>query len=62
MVFSSLHTSGEQLVQLTGIAAVLHFGLPELEEQVEEDQERLRLGNLVRQGDELTLEDLNAEL
>nr|CAG4645566.1 EOG090X07BV [Lynceus sp. MCZ IZ 141354] len=32
-IFSSLHVSGEQLAQLTGIAAVLRFPMPELEEE-----------------------------
>lgn len=32
-VFSSMHVSGEQLNQLTGIAAILRFPLPELEDQ-----------------------------
>jgi len=31
-VFSSMHVSGEQLSQLTGIAAILRFPLPELED------------------------------
>ncbi|XP_074312317.1 protein PELOTA 1-like [Silene latifolia] len=31
-LFSSMHVSGEQLAQLTGIAAVLRFPLPELED------------------------------
>ncbi|CAI5528284.1 unnamed protein product [Closterium sp. Naga37s-1] len=31
-VFSSLHVSGEQLVNLAGIAAILRFPLPELED------------------------------
>ncbi|KAL9248250.1 hypothetical protein vseg_021594 [Gypsophila vaccaria] len=31
-IFSSMHVSGEQLAQLTGIAAVLRFPLPELED------------------------------
>lgn len=30
LVFSSMHVSGEQLAQLTGIAAVLRFPLDEL--------------------------------
>jgi protein pelota len=30
LIFSALHTSGEQLAQLTGIAALLNFPLPEL--------------------------------
>jgi hypothetical protein len=46
-----LHTTGEQLTQLTGIAAILHFGLPELEREVEEEEERKRVGNLVSKGD-----------
>ncbi|KAJ8562792.1 hypothetical protein K7X08_031244 [Anisodus acutangulus] len=32
LIFSSLHVSGEQLAQLTGIAAILRFPLPELED------------------------------
>lgn len=32
-IFSGMHASGEQLNQLTGIAAILRFPLPELEEQ-----------------------------
>ncbi|KAJ3276254.1 hypothetical protein HDV01_005702 [Terramyces sp. JEL0728] len=56
-IFSSLHTSGEQLTQLTGIAAILHFGLPDLEEEVaQEQEERERLFKL-REGDELIEED-----
>ncbi len=30
-VFSSLHVSGEQLAQLTGVAAILRFPCPEIE-------------------------------
>lgn len=33
LVFSSMHASGEALNQLSGIAAVLRFPLPELEDQ-----------------------------
>lgn len=32
LIFSSMHVSGEQLAQLTGIAAILRFPLPELED------------------------------
>nr|AGJ52120.1 PELOTA [Solanum lycopersicum]AGJ52122.1 PELOTA [Solanum lycopersicum] len=32
LIFSSMHVSGEQLNQLTGIAAILRFPLPELED------------------------------
>jgi protein pelota len=32
LVFSALHVSGEQLSQLSGVAAVLRFPLPELED------------------------------
>jgi len=31
-IFSSLHVTGEQLAQLTGIAAILRFPMPELED------------------------------
>ncbi|XP_050668046.1 protein pelota [Leptidea sinapis] len=31
-IFSSMHVSGEQLDQLTGVAAILRFPMPELEE------------------------------
>ncbi|KAJ3288785.1 hypothetical protein HK104_007959 [Borealophlyctis nickersoniae] len=42
LVFSSLHTSGEQLNQLTGVAAICSFPLPDLEEEAEEEEERER--------------------
>ena len=32
-VFSGMHVSGEQLNQLTGLAAILRFPLPDLEDQ-----------------------------
>lgn len=32
LIFSSMHVSGDQLTQLTGIAAILRFPLPELED------------------------------
>ncbi|GLH03942.1 hypothetical protein R5R35_008207 [Gryllus longicercus] len=38
-IFSSLHVSGEQLDQLTGIAALLRFPMPELEDEDEESDE-----------------------
>ncbi|XP_022742400.1 protein PELOTA 1-like [Durio zibethinus] len=34
IVFSSTHVSGEQLAQLTGIAAILRFPLPDLDELI----------------------------
>ncbi|XP_052737471.1 protein pelota isoform X1 [Bicyclus anynana] len=36
-IFSSMHVSGEQLDQLTGIAAVLRFPMPELEDSDDEN-------------------------
>ncbi|XP_063701569.1 protein pelota [Culicoides brevitarsis] len=36
-VFSSMHVSGEQLAQLTGVAAILRFPMPELEDSEDED-------------------------
>ncbi|CAH1102581.1 unnamed protein product [Psylliodes chrysocephalus] len=38
-IFSSLHVSGEQLEQLTGVAAILRFPMPELEDSDEENEE-----------------------
>lgn len=32
-IFSSMHVSGEQLMQLTGVAAILRFPLPDLEDE-----------------------------
>ncbi|PKC75690.1 hypothetical protein RhiirA1_407480 [Rhizophagus irregularis] len=40
LIFSSLHVSGEQLNQLTGVAAILNFPLPEIEEEEEEENEQ----------------------
>ncbi|CAH1998231.1 unnamed protein product [Acanthoscelides obtectus] len=39
-IFSSLHVSGEQLDQLTGIAAILRFPMPELEDSDDSDEEK----------------------
>ncbi|KAG5866387.1 hypothetical protein JTB14_021526 [Gonioctena quinquepunctata] len=36
-LFSSLHISGEQLEQLTGVAAILRFPMPELEDEDSEE-------------------------
>ena len=35
--FSSLHVSGEQLDQLTGLCAILRFPMEELEEEDSDD-------------------------
>uniref|UniRef100_A0A1B0D4Z0 Uncharacterized protein n=2 Tax=Phlebotomus papatasi TaxID=29031 RepID=A0A1B0D4Z0_PHLPP len=32
-----MHVSGEQLAQLTGIAAILRFAMPELEDDSDEE-------------------------
>ena len=37
-VFSSMHVSGEQLDKYTGVAAILRFPLPELEEEITTSQ------------------------
>jgi len=37
-IFSSLHPSGEQLLQLGGVAAILRFPLPDLEDLEEDGQ------------------------
>ena len=41
LIFSSLHVSGEQLGQLTGVAAILTYALPDIEDDAldEEDEE-----------------------
>ncbi|KAJ3124438.1 hypothetical protein HK100_011236 [Physocladia obscura] len=39
MIFSSLHTSGEQLKNLTGVAAILNFPLQDLEDEAEAAEE-----------------------
>ena len=41
-IFSSLHVSGEQLSQMTGVAAILSFPAPHIEDEVEEEKERLK--------------------
>lgn len=33
VIFSGAHVAGEQLTQLTGVAAILRFPLPDLEDQ-----------------------------
>ncbi|XP_054290265.1 protein pelota [Macrosteles quadrilineatus] len=37
-IFSSMHVSGEQLMQLTGVAAILRFPLPDLEDEEEGEE------------------------
>ncbi|KAI8799650.1 hypothetical protein BJ742DRAFT_128250 [Cladochytrium replicatum] len=37
LVFSTMHVSGEQLTQLSGVAAILHFPMQELDEEELED-------------------------
>lgn len=38
-IFSSMHVSGEQLAQLTGVAALLRFPMPELEDSEDEQSD-----------------------
>jgi len=37
-IFSSSHVSGDQLAQLSGVAAILRFGLPDIEEEADDDE------------------------
>ncbi len=37
LIFSTMHVSGEQLAQLTGVAAILRFPMPEIEDEEEEE-------------------------
>ena len=39
LIFSSIHESGKQLDQLSGVAAILNFPLPEIESGDEEEIE-----------------------
>jgi mRNA surveillance protein pelota len=39
LIFSSLHVSGEQLAQLSGVAAILRFPIPGLDDQLEDEPE-----------------------
>ncbi|KAJ3277828.1 hypothetical protein HDU76_010158, partial [Blyttiomyces sp. JEL0837] len=43
LIFSSLHTSGEQLGLLTGVAAILNFACPEIEDEAEQEEEAEKL-------------------
>ena len=45
LIFSSMHISGEQLNQITGVAAILRFPLPEVENDEDEDDEDLEADN-----------------
>lgn len=39
LIFSSMHVSGEQLTQITGVAAILRFPLPDIENEEMDDDE-----------------------
>ena len=39
MIFSTLHSSGEELDKLTGVACILKYPLPDLDEDLEDDDE-----------------------
>ena len=43
VIFSSLHPSGQKLDNITGIAAILRFEVPSLEEEEEEEKENDRM-------------------
>jgi protein pelota len=43
MIFSSMHVSGEQLGQLTGIAAILRYPLEGIDDTFEDEEENLDL-------------------
>lgn len=51
-IFSSLHVSGEQLLQLTGIAAILRFPMPEIDQEElsdsDEEDDRINRNETVR--------------
>ncbi|KAI6236068.1 Protein pelota-like protein [Aphelenchoides besseyi] len=43
MIFSSMHVSGEQLGQLTGVAAILRYPIEGIDDDFEDDQANLQL-------------------
>lgn len=45
LIFSSLHQSGEQLNQLTGIAAILNFPVPDIDEDYDAEYENFAQSN-----------------
>ena len=49
-VFSSMHVSGEQLDQYTGVAATLRFPMPEVLQEEEESEEESEVLNAPRMG------------
>jgi protein pelota len=67
-IFSSLHVSGEQLLQLTGIAAILRFPMPELEEDLplsdsdDEDDTQASKGESKSNGHIFTNSDSNPNI
>jgi hypothetical protein len=46
-IFSSSHVSGEQLLQVSGVAAILRFPLPELEDMEEVEESLETTGKLI---------------
>jgi protein pelota len=41
LIFSTQHVTGEQLQQLTGVAAILHYPIPEIEDEEDDAEERV---------------------
>lgn len=61
--FSSLHPSGEQLGQLSGIAAILRFPVPEPEGLLDDDNEpAVEDGSDDSQGDDGEAQDAGGDL
>lgn len=54
-IFSSMHVSGEQLGQISGVAAMLRFPLPDIEDS-DEASEDLEMTSDV---EELSIDDTN---
>lgn len=53
-IFSSMHVSGQQLQQVSGVAAILRFPLPDLDELEELAKEEVPDPNLVQEMEEVT--------
>ncbi|XP_046681539.1 LOW QUALITY PROTEIN: protein pelota-like [Homalodisca vitripennis] len=59
-VFSSMHVSGEQLMQLTGVAAILRFPMPDLDERRRKERELVSVVELCKHSNVVHKDTLQA--
>uniref|UniRef100_A0A7E4V8G4 Protein pelota homolog n=1 Tax=Panagrellus redivivus TaxID=6233 RepID=A0A7E4V8G4_PANRE len=62
LIFSSLHVSGEQLNQITGVAAILRFPMPELEDEEMDEDEVEEDNNLTVKVDEYVVREFPGDV